>query len=98
MLDDKAMKSLLELSRLEVAPDELPRLERQLREIIGYFERLAVFDTSGVDVNLGVARPVEESRADQSRPGIVRERIDEFAPHFDGRLFVVPQILGETDE
>ena len=98
MIDDAAMRSLLELSRLEVPVEEVKELEGQLDEILAYFERLSRIDTSSVDVDLGTERAIEETRRDESAPGLDRGAIEVFSKTFEQGFFVVPLILGDTDE
>ena len=98
MIDDAAMRSLLELSRLEVPEEQVKELESQLDEIIAYFERLSRIDTSKVDVDLGTERVIDQTRIDSSDPGLDRKAIQSFSNTFENGFFVVPQILGDADE
>ena len=98
MIDDAAMRSLLELSRLEVHKEEVKELEGQLGEILAYFERLSRIDTSSVDVDLGTERAIEATRSDDATPGLDRGAIQTFSKTFENGFFVVPKILGDTDE
>ena len=98
MIDDAAMRSLLELSRLEVPDEHLKELESQLDEILAYFERLSAIDTSGVDVDLGSERVIDATRSDEDAVGLDRKAIESFSKTFEDGFFVVPQILGDADE
>ena len=94
MFDEDAMKRLLELSRLEVSDETKGELERQLIDIIGYFDRLKSFDTGGLNTDLAEQREVGSIRNDTVEPGIELAAIREFSDYLDeDGFFVVPHIL-----
>ena len=96
MFDEKELKNLLELSRLTVASEKLESLSRQLEEILGYFERLSAYDTSAVDVDLGVTVPADSRRSDSLTPGLSMEEVRSFSQTIDeDGFFLVPRILGD---
>ena len=99
MFDEQELKNLLELSRLSVPSEKMHELSGQLQEILGYFERLSEFDTSTVDVDLGIAEPVDAKRRDDPAGGLDRDAIAEFSSTFDENgFFLVPRILGDDSE
>ena len=90
-----------DLANLELTPEELPRMARDLNAILGHIAELNELDTSNVPPMaqvaevLGVAPAThgESLRADTVVPSIDRAAVMAEAPETDGRFFKVPKVI-----
>ena len=81
------------LARLELTDEEVARLQRELDAILGYMEKLAQLDVSGVEPTTH-ALPLElRLAADEPGPQLPPEAALADAPRRDGNLFQVPKII-----
>jgi len=74
-IDDKVVRDVAALSRLDVDPGEAPRFVKELQSILAYVEQLQSLDLSGIEptsqVGAGVTVPLRE---DIVVPSDVRDR------------------------
>jgi aspartyl-tRNA(Asn)/glutamyl-tRNA(Gln) amidotransferase subunit C len=87
------VKNLGKLSRLALTPEEEVKLERELRSIVGFFEKLGELDTVGLSE---MARPVEITnrlRADEIRPSLSPQEALSVAIEQQDDQFKVPRVL-----
>jgi len=78
------------LARLELADDEVERMERDLAKIVGYVGELAALPTEGIPATAHIAADRAPLREDQERPGLDQERATAEAPRRGGGAFAVP--------
>jgi aspartyl-tRNA(Asn)/glutamyl-tRNA(Gln) amidotransferase subunit C len=98
-IDD--VKHVADLASLELTPEELPRLAKNLNEILGYIAQLNELDTREVPemaqasevLGLAQAKHGETLRADEVRPATDRAEVMREAPETDGRFFKVPKVI-----
>src|ERR1700710_1397452 len=84
-----------ELANLELTPEEMPRMARDLNAILGHIAQLNELDTEGVPamaqvgemLGLAVAAHGENLRTDAIRPSVDRAAVMAEAPESDGRFF-----------
>src|SRR3954468_19734958 len=94
-IDRAQVRHVARLARLALSPEEEERFAAQLGHVLGYIERLAAVDVSGVEP-LAFAGDAEGGlpwRDDVPRPSLPREKVLEQAPQEDGQAFVVPRII-----
>jgi aspartyl-tRNA(Asn)/glutamyl-tRNA(Gln) amidotransferase subunit C len=84
------------LARLELAPDELPKLEADLRRIVEYVSELAQVDTEGIPPTAHVTVAHAPLRADVPRPGLSHEAALAEAPRCSDGAFAVPTFVDES--
>ena len=96
------------LANLELTPEELPAMERDLNAILGYIAQLNEFDVANVAAMAQVSEIVagtipdaagadaEETplREDTPLPCLERAPVMQAAPETDGAFFKVPQVIG----
>ena len=90
-----------ELANLELTPDEMPRMARDLNAILGHIAQLNELDTQGVPamaqvgemLGLTPAAHGEDLRVDAVRPSVDRAAVMKEAPESDGRFFKVPKVI-----
>lgn len=92
-LSSTEVERVARLARLDLSPDEVEQLARELTAVLGYVEILSEVDTDEV---LPMAHAVERTnvfREDTPQASLPRESALLNAPANDGRYFIVPQIL-----
>jgi aspartyl-tRNA(Asn)/glutamyl-tRNA(Gln) amidotransferase subunit C len=90
-----------DLANLELTPDELPRMARDLNAILGHIAELNQLDTSTTPPMAQVAEALGEPpaqsgetlRPDTIRPSIDRAAVMAEAPETDNRFFKVPKVI-----
>jgi aspartyl-tRNA(Asn)/glutamyl-tRNA(Gln) amidotransferase subunit C len=89
------------LANLELTPDEVPRMQRDLNAILGHIAELNELDTAGVPAMAQVGEMLgadvegagENLRIDAVRPSLDRAAVMAAAPESDGRFFKVPKVI-----
>jgi aspartyl-tRNA(Asn)/glutamyl-tRNA(Gln) amidotransferase subunit C len=81
------------LARLELSPEEAAHLQRELDAILGYMDKLAALDVSGVEPTTH-AVPLD-CPLEKDAPGPQLPVADALAaaPRTEGELFVVPKVI-----
>jgi aspartyl-tRNA(Asn)/glutamyl-tRNA(Gln) amidotransferase subunit C len=90
-----------ELANLELTPEEMPRMARDLNAILGHIAQLNELDTAGVPamaqvgevLGLTPAAHGEDLRADVIVPSVDRAAVMAEAPETDGKFFKVPKVI-----
>lgn len=96
MRDNIDVEALAKLARLEVAPEELKKLEKEIPDILHFVETI-----QGVDAGIGVKSPALRNvmRADSPpaggphESGIHTEKLLDAAPSREGDRIAVKQVL-----
>ena len=95
------VQHVAELANLELTPEELPRMARDLNAILGHIAELNELDTADVPPMAQVSEALgtmpaaggETLRADAVRPSIDRAAVMAEAAETDGRFFKVPKVI-----
>jgi aspartyl-tRNA(Asn)/glutamyl-tRNA(Gln) amidotransferase subunit C len=95
------VRHVAELASLELTAEELPRLAKDLNEVLGYIAQLNELETREVPpmaqvsevLGLAAAEHGETLRRDEVRPSIDRAEVMREAPETDGRFFKVPKVI-----
>jgi aspartyl-tRNA(Asn)/glutamyl-tRNA(Gln) amidotransferase subunit C len=90
-----------DLASLELTAEELPRLAKDLNEVLGYIAQLNELDTQEIPpmaqvsevLGLAAAEHGETLRADVELPCLDRAAVMAEAPETDGRFFKVPKVI-----
>lgn len=91
------VRHVARLSRLAVPEEKLERYADQLETILGYIDKLAEVDTSGVEP-LAHALPIQNVFRDDAVGAVLSvEAVLQNAPETDGPFFKVPKIIGADD-
>jgi aspartyl-tRNA(Asn)/glutamyl-tRNA(Gln) amidotransferase subunit C len=83
------------LARLELAEEEVSRLQKDLANILGHVEQLSALSTEGVPETAHVAAERAPLRADGSVAGLERDTALAEAPRKTGGAFAVPGFVDE---
>ncbi|RPI81796.1 MAG: Asp-tRNA(Asn)/Glu-tRNA(Gln) amidotransferase subunit GatC [Chloroflexi bacterium] len=84
---------IAQLARLKLSEDEKARYREQLSAILDYVTRLQELDTSDIPPTSSVLQKRSVLRADESRPGMGRDRLLANAPDVTDEQFRVPPVL-----
>lgn len=90
-----------ELANLELTTEEVPRMQRDLNNILGHVAQLQELNTEGVPAMAQVGQMLgadvdvtgAELRPDVVRPSLDRKVVTAQAPETDGRFFKVPKVI-----
>ena len=95
-LDD--VKHVARLSRLALPEERLAALTGELESILGYIDKLAEVETSGVEP-MAHALPVHNVlREDVPQDALPLEKVLQNAPETDGPFFKVPKVIGGDED
>jgi aspartyl-tRNA(Asn)/glutamyl-tRNA(Gln) amidotransferase subunit C len=91
------VERVAELAHLELAPDEVEPMLRDLNAILDYVAELNQLDTSGIEPLAQVGElesaAVPEPRTDVVVPSLDRAAVMAQAPETDGAFFKVPKVI-----
>jgi aspartyl-tRNA(Asn)/glutamyl-tRNA(Gln) amidotransferase subunit C len=87
------VRHIAHLARLDLTPEELERYREQLSAVLDHIVKLSLVDTSGIEPASSITPARSVLRADESRPGLPREKLLENAPETEGGHFRVPPVL-----
>lgn len=87
--------SVAKLARLELAPDEVERMLRDLGNILGYVEQLSALNTEGVPETAHVAETESAFRPDQVTPSLSNDLALAEAPRHAEGGFAVPAFVDD---
>jgi len=99
-MDD--VEKVAELANLDLAPDEKPRMQRDLNAILEYVAQLNELDTRGIEPMAQVSDLLDSAsdsghgaalRLDQLRPSLDRKQVMDEAPETDGAFFKTPKVI-----
>jgi aspartyl-tRNA(Asn)/glutamyl-tRNA(Gln) amidotransferase subunit C len=104
-VSEEQVQQVAALANLELTPEELPGMRRDLNAILNYIAQLNELDVANVppmaqvseviSANQGAERPDEETplREDVPVPGLDRSVVMAAAPDTDGVFFKVPRVI-----
>jgi aspartyl-tRNA(Asn)/glutamyl-tRNA(Gln) amidotransferase subunit C len=95
-LDD--VRHVARLSRLALPDERLRKLTGELESILGYIDKIAEVDMTGVEP-MAHALPVHNVfREDVPQPPLPLEQVLQNAPETDGPFFKVPKVIGAEED
>jgi aspartyl-tRNA(Asn)/glutamyl-tRNA(Gln) amidotransferase subunit C len=95
------VQHVADLASLELTAEELPKLAKNLNEILGYIAQLNELETREIPamaqasevLGLAAAEHGETLRPDEVLPSTDRAEVMREAPETDGRFFKVPKVI-----
>ena len=96
VIDRATVEHVAKLSRLALTEDELALFQRQLSDIVSYFDKLSALDTEGVDPlshPLGLANVF---RCDAVKTSATREEALSNAPARTAEAYKVPVVVEQS--
>jgi aspartyl-tRNA(Asn)/glutamyl-tRNA(Gln) amidotransferase subunit C len=91
----REVEHVAQLARLALTDREVEALTHELGAILEHAADVAALDTAGVPPTAHPLPLVNVLRADEPRPGLVRDDVLAGAPEVEDGRFRVPRILGE---
>ncbi|MCB0369795.1 MAG: Asp-tRNA(Asn)/Glu-tRNA(Gln) amidotransferase subunit GatC [Bdellovibrionales bacterium] len=93
MIDQKTIKRVASLSRIEVSNEDCERYTNELSQVLNHFDQIAQINTEGIEP---LTTPVEKEnllREDVVKNEYKPEELLENAPDRMGHLFKVPPVI-----
>ncbi len=88
------VKYVAELARIELAPEAVEKLQRDMQGIVSYIEQLNELDVSGIEPTAHAAALTNVERDDVAKTPFPREKMLANAPAvLNGETIKVPQVL-----
>jgi aspartyl-tRNA(Asn)/glutamyl-tRNA(Gln) amidotransferase subunit C len=94
-ISEKTVQHIAGLAHIALDPEETEHLQRDLANILGYFEALQSVDTQDTAPLSHISESPTPWREDQPEPCLPREAVFFGAPDVRDGLFHVPRILSE---
>ena len=91
------VRAIANLARLELSDADVARYQRQLSDILEYFQKLQELDTSHIDPTSSVLPLKNVMRADEAGPPLPLDDVVANAPDSDGEQFRVRAVLDGGD-
>jgi aspartyl-tRNA(Asn)/glutamyl-tRNA(Gln) amidotransferase subunit C len=103
-VSEEQVRQVAALANLELTPEELPAMRRDLNAILGYIAQLSELDVAKVTPMAQVSEIIPDAaraeaeetplREDTPVPCLERAPVMQAAPETDGAFFKVPQVIG----
>ena len=87
------VRAIADLARLELSEDDVIRYQRQMSDILGYFQKLEELDTSHIDPTSSVLPLTNVMREDKATSALSVDDAVSNAPDTDGEQFRVSAVL-----
>lgn len=93
MIDESQIKKAANLARLQINAEDMPKLSKQLSEILSYAATINELDLAGIKPTAHAVEVENVFRADVvADAGVVQDVLAQ-APQADGVFFRVPKVL-----
>lgn len=92
-LSAEDVRAIADLARLELSDADVALYQRQLSDILDYFQKLQELDTSHIDPTSSVLPLSNVMRADEAGPALPLDEVVANAPDSDGEQFRVRAVL-----
>ncbi len=95
-MDKETIEKVALLARLQLKPEEVDPLVKEIGNILAYADQLSELDTDNVEPLAHPSDIVNALREDHSQPSLDRQELMQNAPKSDGTFYQVPAVLGES--
>jgi aspartyl-tRNA(Asn)/glutamyl-tRNA(Gln) amidotransferase subunit C len=92
-LSRETVQYVADLSRIELKPQELEKLARQLQAILDFIDQLKELNISGIEPTSHILPVSNVFREDTPSQGLPVNKALANAPEKDGNFFAVPKII-----
>ena len=96
-VDKEALHKVAHLARLNIKPEEEPKLLEDLSKILTWVEQLKEVDTTGIEPLTHMTAEVNVLRKDKAEQTISHEGALKNAPSKNEDFFRVPKVLKRND-
>jgi aspartyl-tRNA(Asn)/glutamyl-tRNA(Gln) amidotransferase subunit C len=97
-LSEADVRHVALLARLALTDEQVATLTVELDSILGHIDELQRLDLDGVEPTSHAIPMRNSTRKDQVRPGLPRDLALLNAPEAEDGAFVIPRIVGATEE
>ncbi len=97
-LSESEVRHVAMLARLALTDEQVDTLRGELNSILGHIDAIQQLDLADVEPTAHAIPMVNETRADEPRPGLSRELALLNAPESEDGAFVIPAITGGGDQ
>jgi aspartyl-tRNA(Asn)/glutamyl-tRNA(Gln) amidotransferase subunit C len=94
-LSKETVEYVANLSRIELKPDELDKLSKQLESILGFIDKLSALDVENIEPTSHILPISNVLREDEPKKSLDIEKTLANAPEKEGRFFVVPKVVDQ---
>ena len=92
-INEQEMKTLLELSKLNIDDSSLEEFKQDLTNILGLLDQLQQVDTTGVEALTNPRDDMQRLREDKVTETNQREALQKNAPASEAGLYLVPKVV-----
>ena len=92
-LDPATVRRIAKLARLHVEDADIPRLQTELNDILGWIEQLNEVDVEGIEPLTGAATMALRLREDVVTDGNLQDAVLANAPDRAGLFYAVPKVV-----
>ncbi len=92
-LSNEEVRHIAQLARLQLKPEEVGPIARQMNDILSYMDQLNTLDTRGVEPTSHALQLSNAFREDQVQPSLPLEESLAIAPEQGRSAFVVPKVI-----
>ena len=92
-INEQEMKTLLELSKLNIDDSSLEEFKQDLTNILGLLDQLQQVDTTGVEALTNPRDDMQRLREDKVTEKNQREELQKNAPASEAGLYLVPKVV-----
>jgi aspartyl-tRNA(Asn)/glutamyl-tRNA(Gln) amidotransferase subunit C len=92
-LSKETVKYVADLSRIELKPEELERLSKQLQGILDFIDKLSEIDTKNIEPTSHILPINNVLREDIPEKSLTSEKALENSPSKEGNFFAVPKVI-----
>ena len=93
MIDEKQIRKIANLARLEIKDSDIPKLSEQLTSILNYVETLNELDLKDIKPTAHAVEVSNVFREDVAVENDIAKTVLPQAPESDGVFFKVPRVL-----
>ncbi|WP_346239211.1 Asp-tRNA(Asn)/Glu-tRNA(Gln) amidotransferase subunit GatC [Niabella insulamsoli] len=92
-VNDALVEKLAHLSKLNFTDKEKKDIAKDLRDMIGFVDKLNELDLSDVEPLMHMSDEINVLRDDEVKGSVSREAALKNAPETDGQFFLVPKVI-----
>ena len=96
-ISEEQVRHVALLARLALTDEEVARFGDDLNSILGHIDTIQQLDLADVPPTAHALDVVNETRADEIKPGLTREGALANAPEAADGAFLIPRIVGAGD-
>jgi aspartyl-tRNA(Asn)/glutamyl-tRNA(Gln) amidotransferase subunit C len=92
-ISQETVKYVADLSRIELTPEELEKLSKQLQTVLGFIDQLNRLDVAHIAATSHILPISNVLRKDEPRESLPIEKTLACAPQKKNNFFVVPKVI-----